>query len=570
MERPTVAQSIVRRLTAWGVTTVYGTPGDGADALWDALWSASPPGAFAEPVEATRADLAALMACAHAKLSGEVGVCWTDLSGALQLLPGLYAAAKDNASVLVIVSPAPRAGAGVSGEHEPDVAALLEGTARAGVYTCVHSDQALRVLDRALREARARRGVSCLIVPSDLQRASANEPEARAPEHPTARIQPAADALERAAAVLNAAERPAMLVGAGAADAARQVMDLAEAVGAGVAKTLLAKAVVPDTETYVTGVAGLLGTEPSRHMLEHCDALVMIGTNFPYPEWLPEPGKVQAIQIDVDPGRLSARYPCVVELWGDARLTLDLLLPMLRPLRNRAWGRQLEARVVDWWQLLEDRAARPTRLMAPEAVFWELSRQLPNDAVVTCDIGTVANWYARNLRFSAGTLGLVAGGFAPPGASLYYALASKVVYPERPVIACLGVEGMNDCGVNALREMSERHRAWRNRCFVVLTLDDTEPGSTQASPGWGPLVEAMGVRAIDVRSSDELGAAWGVALSHDGPCVLIAHTDPHAECLPPHVDPDKARTYLEAARAGEANRGHIVRQTLRDLFSDML
>jgi pyruvate dehydrogenase (quinone) len=381
MSTPNVSVFMLRRLREWGVTRIYGYPGDGSNGLNLAFHEV---GDDIEFVQTRHEEIAALAATAHAKLTGELGVCMaTSGPGAIHLLNGLYDAKLDHAPVLAIVGQQKRMSLGGDYQQEVDLRSLFKDVAGEYLGECIDPRQAGHLVDRAVRIARAERTVTALIVPSDVQELDHEEPPRAhgainssvgfAPPV----VVPRAEDLRRAAAVLNAGAKVAMLVGAGAKHATDEVIAVAELLGAGVAKALNGRAAVPDDLPFVTGAIGLLGTKPSDDMMEGCDTLLMVGTGFPYAEWLPEPGRARAVQIDIDARRIGIRYPNEVSLVGDAQATLSELIPHLERKEDRSWRAQIEEDVAAWWRLLAERAHVPAEPINPQLVFHELSERLP-------------------------------------------------------------------------------------------------------------------------------------------------------------------------------------------------
>src|SRR5437867_2281657 len=376
-----VADYVLERLTQWGIHRIYGYPGDGINGFLGALDRA---GSDPDFIQVRHEEMAAFMACGHAKFTGEVGVCLaTSGPGAIHLLNGLYDAKLDHQPVVAIVGQQARAALGGSYQQEVDLVTLFKDVASEYVEMVVTPQQVRHVIDRAVRIARAQRAPTCVILPNDLQEMPAHEPERK---HGTvhsgvgyaiARPIPDEHELQRAADVLNAGQKVAMLVGAGALHATADVLDVADLLGAGIAKALLGKAAVPDTLPFVTGSIGLLGTRPSYRMMMECDTLLMVGSSFPYSEFLPPEGNARGVQIDIDARMLSIRYPMEVNLVGDSATTLQLLRPLLERKQDATWRGRIEKDVTDWWKTLEARAMNDAQPINPQRVFWELSSRLP-------------------------------------------------------------------------------------------------------------------------------------------------------------------------------------------------
>ena len=414
-----VADYILERLRGWGVHRIYGYPGDGINAFLGALDRAE---GDPELIQVRHEEMAAFMACAHAKFTGEVGVCLaTSGPGAIHLLNGLYDARLDHAPVVAIVGQQARAALGGDYQQEVDLVTLFKDVARDYVQMATVPEQIRHLVDRAVRIALSQRTVTCLIVPNDLGSTEAAEPPR---EHGTVhssvgysrpRIVPGQEALLQAAEILNEGERVAILAGQGALGAEAELLQVADTLGAGIAKALLGRAVVPDDVPYVTGSIGLLGTRPSYELMNGCDTLLMVGSSFPYSEFLPEEGKARGVQIDIDARLIGIRYPMDVHLVGDARETLRALLPRLERKTDRGWQGSIVSQVEDWWELMDARAHDDADPINPQRVFWELSSRLPDGCILTADSGSAANWFARDLRLRSGMMASLSGNLATMG-----------------------------------------------------------------------------------------------------------------------------------------------------------
>ena len=422
----TVGDFFVERLYDWGVRTIFGYPGDGINGVLGALNRSKKKIAF---VQVRHEEMAAFMASAHAKFTGEPGVCLsTGGPGAAHMVTGLYDAKLDHMPVLAICGQAPRTARGAHYTQELNLDRLFQDVADY-VYEAEVPSQVRHLVDRAMRTVLGRNGIGVLILPGDLQELPYEDPPRKHGSiqsgigYAKPRVVPHEVDLRRAAEVLNAGKKVAILVGAGALSATDEVIAVAERLQAGAAKALLGKAALPDDLPWVTGSIGILGTKASWDMMTHCDTLLMIGTGFPYAEFLPEAGKARAVQIDIDPTMLSIRYPAEVNLHGDSADTLRLLLPLLEQ-KTGDWRRHVEGEVRDSWKLLENRALQPAHPLNPQRVAWELSPRLPADAIVTSDSGSCANWYARDLRVQRGQMYSLSGGLASMGAAVPYAIAA--------------------------------------------------------------------------------------------------------------------------------------------------
>lgn len=566
----TVSDFMLDRLGQWGVQRVFGYPGDGINGLIGAFGR----NGTLEFVQTRHEEGAAFMACAHAKFTGQVGVCLaTSGPGAIHLLNGLYDAKLDHQPVVAIVGQQARSALGGDYQQEVDLVNLFKDVAHEFVHMVTSPVQARHMVDRAMRIAMERRSVTCLIVPNDVQDLEAVPVPPR--EHGTVRTGigvtshaavPSATALANAADILNRGERVAMLVGAGALAAGNEVRAVAERLGAGVAKALLGKAVLPDALPYVTGAIGLLGTQPSWEMMNDCDTLLMVGTSFPYAEFLPREGQARAVQIDVDGRQLSLRYPVEVGLVGDARLTLEALLPLLEPKPSSAWSEQIEKRVHRWRETVRARAIVEAKPVNPQRPFLELSSRLPPHSIITCDSGSAANWYARDVQLDEGMMASVSGGLASMGCGVPYAVAAKLAYPGRPVIALVGDGAMQMLGINELITIAHRWKDWSDPTLVVLVLNNGDLNLVTweqrvmggdprfAQSQWLPAFSyadygrMLGLEGIRVTTPDEVGPAWDRALAAGRPAVLEVVTDPEMPPLPPHVSMKQFGAYMTALR----------------------
>jgi len=584
----TVSDFLVARLREWGVRRIFGYPGDGIDGILGALHRAK---ASCEFIQVRHEEMAAFMACAHAKFTGEVGVCLaTSGPGAIHLLNGLYDARLDHQGVVAIVGQQARAALGGHYQQEVNLPRLFADVC-AYVHMVTVPAQLRHVIDRAMRIAMAERVPTCIVVPNDLQEEPYEKPKRAhgythsGPGFVAPRVVPPAHELERAAAVLNEGKKVAMLVGAGALKASDEVRQVAELLGAGVAKALLGKAVLPDTLPYVTGSIGLLGTKPSYRLMSECDTFFMIGSGFPYSEFLPEEGEAQGVQIDIDARMISLRYPMEVGLLGDAKETLRLLVPMLKRNADRSWREYIEKHVMEWWNTVKERALKPADPVNPQLPFWELSQRLPERAIITADSGSGTNWYAHDLRFREDTLGTLSGGLATMGPGVPYAIAAKFAYPDRPVIATVGDGAMQMNGMNELITIQKYWRRWSDPRLIVMVLNnrdlnqvtweervlsgDPKFEASQDLPDvrYSAFAELLGLKGIFVDKPEQVGGAWDAALSADKPTVIEVLADANVPPLPPHVTFKQARAYTTAIMKGDPDAAAIVRNTLKQVFA---
>ena len=588
----TVGDFLWQRLRDNGIHRVFGYPGDGINGLVGALDRAHNDPEF---VQVRHEEMAAFMAAAHAKFTGEVGVCLaTSGPGAIHLLNGLYDARLDHQPVVAIVGQQARSALGGHYQQETDLPNLFKDVAGAFVQQASTPAQIRHLVDRAVRIARSDRTVTAIIIPNDLQEMDAIEspPHAHGTVHsgigaPVNYPLPPNAELRRAAEVLNAGKRVAMLVGAGALHATDEVIEIAERLGAGVAKALLGKAALPDELPWVTGSIGLLGTKPSWDLMQNCDTLLMVGSGFPYSEFLPQEGKARGVQIDTSAGMLSLRYPMEVNLLGDSKATLRALLPLLQPNGDQSWRRTVEKNVADWWKLLQARAMQPADPLNPQRVFWELSSRLPDGAIIASDSGSAANWYARDLRIRRGMMCSLSGGLASMGAGVPYAIAAKFAHPDRPVIALVGDGAMQMNGMAELITVAKYWKKWSNPCFVVLVLNNRDLNqvtweqraqagdpkfmASQSIPDvpYSRFADLIGLKGVFVDNPDDVADAWDEALSADRPVVMEAYTDPNVPPLPPHITLAQARAFAGSLYR-EPERGSVIVDTARDVLASVL
>ena len=473
-----VADYVLERLREWGVHRLFGYPGDGINGFLGALDRADGDPEF---IQARHEEMAAFMACGHAKFTDEIGVCIaTSGPGAIHLLNGLYDAKLDHAPVLAIVGQQKRASLGAEYQQEVDLQTLFKDVSEY-VQTCMDPAPARHLVDHAVRTALDRRGVSTLIFPNDMQEAEAvrirrgsTAPVFSSVGYVRPRMLPPVGELQRAAEILNEGTKVAMLVGQGARGATDEVVEAAELLGAGVAKALLGKDVVPDDLPFVTGPIGLLGSRPSYELMEGCDALFMVGTSFPYTEWLPKEGAASCVEIDTDATRIGLRYPADVALVGDAKETLRELIPLFERKHDRSWREQIEDNVETWWRILEHQAMMDADPMNPQRVARELSKRLPEDAIVTADSGSSTNWFARHVKLGSGNRASLSGNLATMGAGTPYGIAAKFAYPGRPVIVFVGDGAFQMNGMNELITVKRYVDDWRDKRMIWCVFNNQD------------------------------------------------------------------------------------------------
>ena len=589
MSSMTISDYILERLSDWGVKRIFGYPGDGINGLMGAMGRASDRFDY---VRVRHEEMAAFMASAHAKFTGEVGVCMaTSGPGALHLLTGLYDAKMDHVPVVAIVGQQARSALGSQFQQEVNLLSVFEDV---GDYTqmIVSPVQARHVVDQAMRISAAERTVSCIIVPNDVQELAATPTPARshgvnfssavgAPKHP----HPDPAELDRAAELLNAGSRVALLVGAGGLGASPELIEACEVLGAGAAKALLGKAALPDDLPFVTGSIGLLGTRPSWELMQGCDTLLMVGSTFPYAEFLPEEGQARAVQIDLEARNVGIRYPTEVNLIGDAAQVLRALLPRLVRKSDRSWRNKIEASVARWWKDLEDKAMESANPINPQRVFWELSPRLPDRCILCGDSGSHTNWYARDIKMRPGMMGSLSGKLASMGSGVPYAIAAKMAHPDRPVLAMVGDGAMQMNGNAELVTVQEYWRRWSDPRFVVLVLVNHDlnqvtweqrvlAGDPKYAPAqdvppfpYAAYAELLGFRGMRVERAEDIAAAWDEAWRCDRPVVIEFITDPDVPPLPPHITFQQAKAYMSAMLKDDPDRWGVIRQSLKQILA---
>ncbi|MDR5740773.1 thiamine pyrophosphate-requiring protein [Caballeronia sp. LZ016] len=589
----TVGDFLVDRLYAWGVRRIYGYPGDGINGVFGALNRAN---GKIEFIQARHEEMAAFMASAHAKFTGELGVCIaTSGPGASHLLTGLYDARLDHMPVLAIAGQQARAALGGHYQQELDLQAMFKDVAGAFVAQASVPSQVRHLVDRAVRTALGERRVTALILPNDLQDLKYEPPPRK---HGTVhsgvgyrapKIVPYADDLQRAADVLNAGKKVAILVGAGALQATDEVIAVAEKLGAGVAKALLGKAALPDDLPFVTGSIGLLGTEPSYKLMTECDTLLMIGSGFPYSEFLPKEGQARGVQIDIKADMLSIRYPMEVNLVGDSAETLRALLPLLQEKTDHGWRDDIEGWMGDWWKKLEKRALEPAETgVNPQRTVWELSPRVPSNAIVTSDSGSCANWYARDLKVKRGMMCSLSGGLASMGAAVPYAIATKFAHPGRPVIALVGDGAMQMSNMAELITVSKYWKQWSDPRWICMVLNNEdlnqvtweqrvmngdpkfEASQNIPSVPYHRFAELIGLRGFYVDDAERMAAVWDEALASDRPVVIEVKTDPNVPPLPPHFTLQQAKAFATTLFEGDPDQGNVIVDTARQVLGAVL
>jgi pyruvate dehydrogenase (quinone) len=583
----TVAEFLVERLQGWGIKRVFGYPGDGINGILSALQSSKGRIKF---IQSRHEEMAALMACGHSKFSGELGVCMaTSGPGAIHLLNGLYDAKMDHQPVVAIIGQQKRMSLGGNYQQEVDLLSLFKDVASAFVQVCMEPSQIRHLIDRAFRIALVERTVTCIIVPNDIQEMP-YEPPPR--EHGSivssagydpAIVLPSNDQLQQAADILNNGKKVAMLIGAGAIGAENELMTVAELLGAGVAKALLGKAALPDDLPYVTGTIGLLGTKPSWDLMTECDTLFMIGSSFPYSEFLPKPGQAKAVQIDVDGKMLGIRYAMDVMLQGHARQTLQLLIPLLKQKKDQAWQRQIRENNKEWNKIVEERAIASADPINPQLVFHELNKRLPNDCMLAADSGSTTFWYARNLLIRKGMKASVTGSLATMCSAVPYAIAAKFAYPARLSIAISGDGAMQMLGMNELITISKYYKQWNDPRLMVIVINNMDLNmvsweqralggypkfeDSQSIPdvSFASFARSIGLEGYRIEKPGQIEDTLDRAFALDRPVVVEALGDANVPILPPHMSAKQIKSFFKALIKGDDEASDIIKQVYKQV-----
>lgn len=588
----TVGDFLISRLHEWGITRIFGFPGDGINGLMGALDRADHKIDF---IQVRHEENAAFMACAHAKFTGEVGVCMaTSGPGAIHLLNGLYDAKLDHQPVVAIVGQSATTVLGGSFQQEVDLNSLYKDVAHEYVHTLMDPSQMRTLTDRAIRIAKTERTVTCIIIPNNLQDKKYEEPGRMHNSIHTSlhfaypQIVPAHNDLQKAADILNKGKKVAMLIGAGASKAADEVIEVAALLGAGIAKALLGKDVLPDDIPYVTGSIGLLGTKPSWDLMMDCDTLLMVGSSFPYSEFLPKEGQARGIQIDINGKMLGLRYPMELNLQGDSKETLKALIPLLKRKKDRSWREEIEKNVTEWWKVLEARAMNSADPINPQRIFWELSSRLPDNCILSSDSGTSADWYARDIKIRTGMRASLSGNLATMCPGVPYAIAAKFAYPDRMSIALVGDGAMQMLGNNGLITIAKYWRRWSSPRLMIVVLNnrdlnqvtweqrvmegDPKFEASQSVPDfpYAEYAKMLGLDGIKVDKEEDIVNAIEKALACNKPVVLEAYTDPSVPPLPPHISFKQAKAFASSMIKGDTDTWDMIKQSWKDVVENYI
>lgn len=588
----TVSDFVIDRLIEWDLHRFYGYPGDGIGGFDGALERAEADGKDFRYIRPTHEEIASFMACAHAKFTGEVGVCIaTSGPGAVHLLNGLYDARMDNQPVVAIVGQQGRVSLGSDTQQEMDLERLYADVA-GYVQTVTTPMHAQLVLDRAVRIAAAQRCPTAVILPADVQNLTMAEP---ALEHWVSRtgvghastglVPPDAE-IRKAADVLNAGTKVAMLVGQGARGATDEVLVVAERLGAGIITALLGKDVVPADVPYHAQQLGLLGSKPSYDMMQDCDTLLMVGSNFPYAEFLPETAQARGVQIDLSARHLSLRYPMEVNLAGDAKATLEALIPHLTQTTDLDWQQGVIDGMQEWNAVTEREARVEADPINPRYVYHLLNERLPGDSIVTADAGSTADWYGHHIKLGRNMSGNLSGRLASMLAAMPYAVAAKFAHPNRPVVCTIGDGAFQMLGMNELLTVKRHWQEWDDPRFIVLILDNgdlnqvswemREVGDPRYDTSqlvedmnYAGYAELLGLRGIRVEKPDEVAAAWDAAFAADRPVVLDVLTDPNVPPLPAHISFEEAKGFVTTMIKGDPAEYAVATNSARAVAAEL-
>jgi pyruvate dehydrogenase (quinone) len=575
----TAADVLIEALHDWGTEVVFGLPGDGINGIMEALRTRQDRIRF---VQVRHEEAAAFMACAYAKFTGRLGVCVaTSGPGAIHLLNGLYDAKLDRQPVLAVTGMPYHDLIGTHTQQDVETDKLFMDVA-AYSQRIMGPTHVENVADLACRTALSSRTVAHIAFPVDLQekevekkgRSKRNIPHHTSDELARSGRLPDEADLRRAAELLNAGEKVAILAGQGALGATDELEQVAEMLGAPIIKALLGKAAVPDDSPYTTGGIGLLGTTPSQEALEACDALLMVGTSFPYIEFLPKPGEARAVQIELDPTRVGLRYPVDVGLIGDSKRTLQALLPLLRRREKRGFLEQAQAGMKEWWRLMEERGTVGDVPMKPQVVAWELGKRLRDDAVVVSDSGTIATWWARQIPARRGQMFSLSGTLASMANGLPYANAAQIAYPERQVVCLIGDGGfsmlMAEFATAVKYQLPIKVVVVKNNTLGMIKweqmvfLGNPEYGCELQPIDFVKVAEACGGAGFRVEEPDQCGAILDRALATPGPVLIEAVVDPFEPPWPPKITLDQAKKFAQSLARGEPNRDKIALTALSD------
>ena len=576
---------LIETLIDWGVDVIFGLPGDGINGLMESLRTHQDRIRF---VQVRHEETAAFMACGYAKFTGKLGVCLaTSGPGGIHLLNGLYDAKMDGQPVLALTGLQFHDLIGTYTQQDVALDKLFVDVASYNERV-MGANHVENVTDLAVRTALAYRTVSHITFPVDFQEMEVKNRQRskRNVPHHTSRAE--ADGamladpfdLDRAAELLNAGTRIAILVGRGALGAEVELERVAEILGAPIVKALLGKGVVPDDSPYTTGSIGLLGTRPSQEVMESCDTLLMVGTSFPYIEFLPKPDDAKGVQIELDPRRIGLRFPVEVGLVGDSRRVLLELLARLKRKQDRRFLEKAQAGMRDWQQLMESRATRRDKPMKPQVIAHELGKRLRHDAIVSCDSGTIATWWARHIPVKPGQMHSLSGNLASMANGLPYTLAAQIACPDRQCVGFVGDGGFSMLMADFVTAVKyhlpikmvivKNNTLGQIKWEQMVFLGNPEYGVELQPIDFAAFAHACGGVGFTVEDPADCGRAVEEFLNVAGPAILEAVVDPLEPPLPGKITAEQAMKFAASLARGEPNRAKIAITALSNKVREMV
>jgi pyruvate dehydrogenase (quinone)/pyruvate oxidase len=585
MRSLTAADVLIDTLYEWGVDTIFGLPGDGINGIMESLRQRQDKIRF---VHVRHEESAAFMACAYAKYTGKLGVCLaTSGPGGIHLLNGLYDARMDGQPVLALTGAPYHDLIGTFTQQDVALDKLFADV-------CVYNERVMgpshveNLANQACRSALSRRGVAHITFPTDLQdkplskseRSHRNVPLHVSEGYYQSVRTPSENQLAEAAEILNSGEKIVILAGRGALHASDEVLAVAEKLNAPIVKPLLGKAAIPDDSVYCIGGSGLLGTRPAQEALDECDTLLMVGTSFPYIEFFPKPGQARAVQIDLEPDRIGARYPVQSGLVGDAKSTLQKLIPLLQANGHKRFLEKAQNGMARWWELMKQQGSRMDKPMKPQVVAWELGKLLNSNAIVSCDSGTIATWWARQIPVKKGQMYSLSGNLATMACGLPYAIAAQVAYPDRQSVAFVGDGGLSmlmaefstcvkfklPVKVVVIKNNTLGQIKWEQMVF----LGNPEYGNDLQPIDFASFARDCGGRGYTVDDPRDCGRVLSEALAYPGPVIVEAVVDPFEPPMPGKISPEQAVKFAESLARGEPNRKEIALTILKDKVRELI
>jgi pyruvate dehydrogenase (quinone)/pyruvate oxidase len=581
----TAGDVLIETLIDWDVDTIFGLPGDGVNGIIESLRKAQDKIRF---IQVRHEEAAAFMACAYAKFTGKIGVCLsTSGPGAIHLLNGLYDAKMDGQPVVAITGLQFHDLIGTWTQQDVALDKLFMDVS---VYNerVMGAAHMRNVAELACRTALARRGVSHITTPVDIQDQKLDDDDRSARNRKghagsayarSSRLPPDED-LKEAADILNEGKKIVILAGQGALAAGDELVDLAETLGAPIVKALLGKACVPDESPYTTGGIGLLGTAPSLDAMQNCDTLLIVGASFPYIEFYPKPGQARAIQIDLDPARIALRYPVDVGLVGDSRNTLRELSHRLKRNQDRSFLEKAQAGMKDWNQLMLTRSTDMSTPMKPQVVAHELGKRIPSNAIVVSDSGTITTFWARQIPAKKGQMFSCSGNLATMACGFPYAIAAQVAHKDRPVFAFVGDGGftmlMGELATCVKYQLPVRIVVIKNnflgqiRWEQMVFLGNPEYVCDLQPIDFAGVARSFGVSSFVIDDPNRCGAILDQALATQGPVLIEAVVDPDAPPLPAKINAKQALHFAEAIARGEKDAGSIIRDIAGEKIRELV